>query len=105
LLRPGQTEATLRPPAEVGGVCQVTLFEEVRVVGPVPGVAGLLLGGQAAVDVARPGLRPAAQRFVYRRPPGSVDVSVQADNAAYGPGEPARLRLTTRDESGRPAPS
>jgi hypothetical protein len=106
VLPPGRTEATLHPPADLGGVCQVTLFEEVRIIGAVPGGLGLALGAPAAASLERHGLRPVAQRLVYRRPAGRVDVTLQAEStAAAEPGRRTKLHVQTADETGRPVPA
>jgi hypothetical protein len=73
----------LTPTAEVSGVYRVTVFEE------------------------RPGaqLVPVAERLVYRKPVERLDLQVKADRESYGPGDKARIKLTSADEKKRNLPA
>jgi len=86
-LQPGQTEVELRPTVPAGGVCRVTVFEEMP-------------GSQTQKQ-----LRPVAERLVYRQPAQRLDVSITPDQRRYTPGQKVQLALTTRDETGKPAPA
>ncbi len=90
-LEKGQTEAVLRPmvgPAvAAGGVCRVTVFEEMPT------------GG------ARRDLKPVAERLVYRHPLERVDVDIRPDQRRYLPGGKVKLSLATTDEKERFKPA
>jgi hypothetical protein len=75
----------LKPQDGVGGVYRVTVFEE-RAEG-------------------KDRLRPVAERLLYRRPPGRVDLAIRADQKVYTPGDRVRLRLTATNEHQEPAPA
>src|SRR5262249_17869754 len=79
----GQTEATLHPEGKAGGVCRVTVFEEIAQVG------------------GRRQLRPVAERLLYRQPGERLDVSISADRRKYTPGNKVTLSLATTDETER----
>ncbi len=86
-LKPGETEAVLKPAGPAGGTVRVTVFEQ------LPG------------DGERPNLRPVAERLIYRRPAERVDIDLQADRTAYEPGQKAKVTVTARNEKGEPAPA
>ena len=71
-LEKGQTEALLRPESGAGGVCRVTVFEE------------LLTGGEQRT------LKPVAERLVYRRPRERVVIAISPDQQSYVPGQKVR---------------
>ena len=83
----GQTEATLTPTSGAGGVCRVTVFEEI-----VTGQTQRLL-------------QPVAERLVYRVPRGRIDVSISPDQRRYLPGQKVNLSLVTTDEKEKPTPA
>jgi hypothetical protein len=76
----GTTEAVLQPKVGTGGVCRVTVFEELQT------------GQQQRV------LKPVAERLVYRHPKERLDVSITADRRKYTPGQRATLNLATTGE-------
>jgi hypothetical protein len=90
-LEKGQTEAVLRPmhgPAvAAGGVCRVTVFEE------------LPTGG------ARRDLRPVAERLIYRHPLERVDIDIRPDQRRYVPAQKVKVSLATTDEKERFKPA
>ena len=83
----GQTEATLTPTSGAGGVCRVTVFEEI----PTGRTQRLL--------------KPVAERLVYRTPRGRIDISIGPDSRRYLPGQKVNLSLVTTDENEKPAPA
>ncbi len=83
----GQTEAELRPTSGAGGVCRVTVFEE-------------LLTGQD-----QRALKPVAERLVYRHPQARVDVAISPDQRRYVPGQKVHLDVLTTDEKEKPKPA
>jgi uncharacterized protein YfaS (alpha-2-macroglobulin family) len=86
-LNPNQGEAVLRPKVGAGGVCRVTVFEE-------------LPTGKVQRE-----LRPVAERLVYRHPKERLDVSLQAEKRRYLPGESVKLQVATTDENEQMKPS
>ena len=86
-LKKGETEALLNPTDGAGGVCRVTVFEEVGAEGD------------------RRELKPAAERLVYRQPAEFLKVNLKPDRTSYVLGQKASLRVETRDENGKPAPA
>jgi hypothetical protein len=86
-LEPGQAEVMLHPPGGAGGVCRVTLFEELP------------------TDSARQELRPLAERLIYRHPRERLDVDIRPDKRSYLPGERVHLALATTDEKERLRPA
>ena len=83
----GQSEAVLRPTTGEGGVCRITVWEEVQG------------GGKRGV------LRPVAERLVYRVPAEQLKVALTTDRASYVPGMKTKLMVETRDEHDQPAPA
>ncbi|MFO0880477.1 MAG: alpha-2-macroglobulin family protein [Gemmataceae bacterium] len=83
-LRPGSTEAVLRPASGVGGVCRITVFE---------------LAGPGQFN-QQP--RPVAERLVYRHPRERLDISIAPDRRTYVPGQKANLRIVTTNEAEKP---
>jgi hypothetical protein len=83
----GQTDAVFRLPASAGGVCRVTVFEEVP-------------AGKNQVQ-----LKPVAERLLYRKPAQRVDVSITADQRRYVPGQRVNLTLLATDEKEKPKPA
>ncbi|HMC64133.1 MAG TPA: alpha-2-macroglobulin family protein, partial [Gemmataceae bacterium] len=79
-------EIKLEPDSAIGGVYRVTVFEE-----------------RGRSDKQHD-LVPVAERLIYRRPPGQLQIGVQADKQVYVPGEKVTLTATARDEKGQPAP-
>src|SRR5262249_48748187 len=86
-LERGETEAVLHPRSGAGGVCRITVFEE-------------LLTGHDQRQ-----LKPVAERLVYRHPKERLDVSISADHRRYVPGQKAKESIPTTNESERLAPS
>ena len=87
-LEKGQTEAVLRPSSGAGGVCRVTVFEE-------------LPTGRRPVAT----LKPVAERLVYRHPAGAPRPGHQPDQRRYVPGQKVNLSLLTTDEKEKPKPA
>jgi hypothetical protein len=79
-LEAGATEAALHPAVGTGGVCRVTVFEEVET------------GRQQKA------LKPVAERLVYRHPKERLDVTITPDRRKYVPGQKATLNLATTGE-------
>jgi hypothetical protein len=86
-LEEGQTEAVLRPTSGAGGVCRVTVFEE------LPG------------NGARRELKPVAERLVYRQPAERVDIDIRPDRRTYVPGQKVTLSLSATDEKEKLKPA
>jgi hypothetical protein len=86
-LEKGQTEALLRPRTGAGGVCRVTVFEELP----------------TGTDQRQ--LKPVAERLVYRHPQDRVDVSISPDQRRYVPGQKVNLSLMTTDETEKLKPT
>ncbi|MFO0926635.1 MAG: alpha-2-macroglobulin family protein [Gemmataceae bacterium] len=86
-LEPGRTEAELRPAGGIGGVCRVTVFEE------LPG------GGPQRA------LKPVAERLVYRVPRERLDVAVKPAQKRYVPGQKVELTVEATDEAKKPRPA
>jgi hypothetical protein len=84
---PGQTQVTLHPSTGIGGVCRVTVFEE------LPGNSN------------RPTLHPLAERLFFRRPAERLDVSIKPDARRYDAGTKVNLSLATTDETEKLKPS
>jgi hypothetical protein len=84
-----RAEAELHPDAGAGGVVRVTAYED-RSAGAGPQE-----------------LRPVAERLVYRRPAERLDVVLtpKPEQAAFSPGQAARLGIEARDEKGQMAPA
>jgi hypothetical protein len=76
----GTGVAILRPTVGAGGVCRITVFEE-------------LATGQEQRH-----LKPVAERLVYRHPQERLDVSISADRRSYIPGQKARVTIATTSE-------
>jgi hypothetical protein len=86
-LKEGQTEMTLQPQGNVGGVCRVTVFEEKPTGGP------------------RPQLVPRAERLIYREPAERVNVTIRPDRKDYVPGQKVTLDVSATNEKGESAPA
>jgi hypothetical protein len=80
-------DVDLKPPAGVGGVTRLTVFEEVT--------AGE--GGD------KKQLVPRAERLIYRKPAADLRITVDADKGRYVPGEHVTLSLHARDEKNQAA--
>jgi len=85
-LEKGKTEAALKPTAGMGGVCRVTVFEE--------------LPGQGQ----RRELKPLAERLLYRHPLEQVSLALRPDRKTYVPGQKASLVLEAANEKDEKAP-
>src|SRR5439155_17655753 len=83
----GKTEATLKPTAGMGGVCRVTVFEELNNGGP------------------RRDLKPVAERLVYRHPLERLNLSVRANQKTYVPGQKASVTIEAANEKDEKAPA
>lgn len=46
--------------------------------------------------------KPVAERLVFREPAHAIQVKLTADRDQYVPGGPAKITVTTRDETGKP---
>src|SRR5690606_13354962 len=84
-LEPGETEAALSPTSGVGGVCRVTVFEE--------------LGAEGQHRQ----LRPVAERLIYRHPVERLTVKIRPDKKPYVAGGKVTLIVTADREDGKPA--
>jgi alpha-2-macroglobulin-like protein len=78
------TTVTLTPAGDVAGVHRVTVFE-------------------IAEDGA--GLRPVAERLLYRRTPANLKLSIAADRTLYAPGDHASITFSATDNRGRMVPA
>jgi hypothetical protein len=86
-LAPLQTQTVrLQPALGFGGVTRVTVFEEKG-------------------DGPTRQLLPVAERLVFRQPTKKVELNVAPDKIAYTPGEKATVKLSAKDETGRPIPA
>jgi anti-sigma factor RsiW len=81
-VKPGKTTVQLTPTAGCFGVLRVTVFESH--VGP---------------------LRPVAERLVYRQGRQRLDLSVKTDQEHYRAGDPVKLLLDSRNETGQAEPA
>lgn len=72
----GPTEVQLIPPADLGGVFRLTVFDELE------------------------GLRPVAERLVYRVPAKSLNLAVESRVSPAGSAERASLTIRARQEDG-----
>jgi hypothetical protein len=86
-LKKGETEAVLSPTDGAGGVCRVTVFEELSGAGD------------------RRELKPVAERLVYRQPAERLTVELRPNLSSYVPGQKVQLGVETRNEKGEPAPA
>jgi anti-sigma factor RsiW len=86
-LKKGETEAVLSPTDGAGGVCRVTVFEELPANGD------------------RRELKPVAERLVYRQPAERLTVKLRPNFSSYVPGQKVRLGVETFNEKGEPAPA
>jgi anti-sigma factor RsiW len=86
-LEPGQTGATLKAGTDQGGVCRVTVFEEIN------------------TGANRRELKPVAERLVYKEPKEQLNVVVRPDKTTYVPGQRPTLTLRTVNENEEPAPA
>jgi hypothetical protein len=80
--KPGQTEVQLSPPADVGGVLRLTVFEDTGKV-----------------------LRPVAERLVYRIPSRRLVLSAEPNQPEFKPGEQVQLTIRAKTEQGEPIPA
>jgi hypothetical protein len=46
---------------------------------------------------------PLAERLLFKQPERNLNVKIEADRKAYGPGDKVTLRVITTDDAGRPA--
>lgn len=76
-------------------------FHPVRLVIPDT-VSGVLR--VTVLDTSRAGI-PIAERLVFRRPAKNLSVEVALDKAAYVPADAVIVKVTTRDENGKPVPA
>jgi hypothetical protein len=77
--KPGSNLVRINPSAGTAGVLRVTLFTS-----------------------DGPGLRPIAERLVYRQPASRLGLSVTAEKATYRPGERVRLMIHSLNEKNQP---
>ena len=77
----GQYEVRLTPPADLGGVFRITVFEEQH------------------------GLRPVAERLAYRQPGKRLQFAVEADTKTTTAGDHVRMTLRTQKEAGTLVPA
>ncbi len=87
-LEKGQTEAKLNAATPAGGVCRVTVFEE------------LDAHGNGRHDV-----KPIAERLIYRDPAEKVSLAVHPDKPSYLPGEKVKLLIDAVSEKDERAPA
>ncbi len=85
-LEKGQTEATLQPGTPAGGVCRVTVFEE--------------LEGQGN---GRREVQPIAERLIYRAPVENVTLALHPDQSSYQPGQKVKMTVEAVNEKDEPA--
>jgi hypothetical protein len=78
-----QTDLTLHPAVEVGGVHRVTVFEK------KPGGA----------------YQPVAERLIYRKQTAQLHVALRPERSEYAPGETVRLDLAATNEQKQFVPS
>jgi hypothetical protein len=86
-LKKGETEAVLSPTDGAGGVCRVTVFEEVPANGD------------------RRELKPVAERLVYRQPAERLTVNLRPNLSSYVPDQKVQLGVEALNEKGEPAPA
>lgn len=77
-------ELELKPNLAAGGVCRITVFEEVS-------------------GSARLPLKPVAERLLYRQSGERLNITVHPDRKQYVPGEHCTLTLKATDEKDHPA--
>jgi hypothetical protein len=77
----------LRPDSSAGGVCRITVFEI------LPGD-----GGQR-------GLRPVAERLIYRQAAERVQLTLKPDQKNYVPRQTVKLGVEATNEKGEPTPA
>ena len=87
-LQKGKTEAELKPASGAGGVCRITVFEELDV------------AGEGHRDV-----KPVAERLIYRDPAEKLDLALHTDKKSYLPGDKVHLTIDAVTESDHPAPA
>jgi hypothetical protein len=85
--RESPEEVLLQSGGGAGGVCRVTVFEE------------LPTGRDQRA------LKPVAERLVYRHPAQRVDVAISPDHRRYVPGQKVNLELLTTDEKEKLKPA
>jgi len=83
----GQTEALLKPNGGEGGVCRITVFEELPSTGQ------------------RRDLQPVAERLIYRQPAERLKLAIKPDRPDCAPGQTISLSLESATESDRAAPA
>ena len=84
-LEKGQSEVTLKPLSNDGGVCRITVFEE------------------TPANANRRELKPVAERLIYRQPVERLRVVLRPDRSNYVPGQPAKMAVEAFDEKDQPA--
>lgn len=113
-------KATLRPDSATGGVCRVTLYEEVDMHTfhqPLPlmvarwsslllgtsGNGGLLAAPALLADWTRSdGLIPVAERLIYREPPERLALKVVPQSPVVTAGGRVQTQIRTTTEKGEP---
>jgi hypothetical protein len=86
-LEDGKSEATLKAATDQGGVCRVTVFEEIN------------------TGANRRELRPVAERLVYKQPREQLNVAIRPDRSTYVPGQRATLTVNAVNENEESAPA
>jgi hypothetical protein len=86
-LEDGRSEATLKAGTDQGGVCRVTVFEEIN------------------TGANRRELKPVAERLVYKEPKEQLNVVVRPDKTTYVPGQRPTLTVRTVNENEEAAPA
>jgi anti-sigma factor RsiW len=77
----------LHPASGAGGVCRITVFE--------------ILPG----DGSQRGLRPVAERLIYRQATERVQLTLKPDQKNYVPRQTVKLGIEATNEKGQPAPA
>lgn len=97
-------------PLVVSAVCRGAQVGQQQLKGN--GKLSLTLAKQAAgvirvtvYDYSNSKPKPVAERLVYRRPAGKLNVRVADHSEAYSPGEKVKLSLLATTEDGKPAPA
>ena len=86
-LQKGQTEATLKSDTAQGGVCRITVFEE------------LFTGAN------RRELKPVAERLIFKEPKEKLNIALSANQTSYVPGQRPTVTIKTTDENEASAPA
>jgi anti-sigma factor RsiW len=86
-LEKGKTEATLKTSGDQGGVCRITVFEEID------------------TGANRRELKPVAERLVYKQPKEQLNLAIRPDKDSYVPGQKVNLSLKAINENEESTPS